>query len=153
MEDKKQLNLYSALGATIVFALIYSELFLLGGFHPDSDPSIVAYVLTTFWVIFLVTFLCLAAHLFEMFLLKNKKQLSVIFYFLIGVLSGGTFSLVYINYDFVYFFTILTTLTTVGSMMFYMIKTSLNSIILRKILIISPLAAIPLLYLVSHFFH
>lgn len=70
-----------------------------------------------------------------------------------GVLSGGTFSLVYINYDFLYFFIILTTLTTVGSMMFHMIKTSLNSMILQKVLIISPLVAIPLLYLVSHFFH
>lgn len=86
MDDKKHLKLYSALGATIVFALIYSELFLLGGFHLDSDPSIVAYLLTTFWVIFLVTFLCLVAHLFEMFLLKKQKTIER--YFLL--FDGGT---------------------------------------------------------------
>ncbi|WP_203361956.1 hypothetical protein [Bacillus sp. REN10] len=149
----KHLNLYSALGATIVFALIYSELFLLGGFHPYSDPSIVPYLLTTFLIISLVTSLCLIAYLFEIFLLKNKKQLSAIFYFFIGILSGGTVSLVYINYEFFYFFIILTTLTTAGSMMFYFIKRSLNSVILQKVLAISPLVVISLVYLLSKFLY
>ncbi|WP_338749536.1 hypothetical protein [Bacillus sp. FJAT-52991] len=149
----KHLNLYAALGATIVFALIYSSFFLLGSFRPYSSTSIVAYSLNTLFIIFLVTFLCLTAHFFEIFLLKNKKQLRAIFYFLMGVLSGGMFSLVYLNYEFVYFFIILTTLTTVGSMMFYLIKTSLNSVTLQKILATSSLVVIPLVYLLSKYLY
>ncbi|OMP68415.1 hypothetical protein [Domibacillus epiphyticus] len=155
----RTLNLISALGATLVFALIYAHGFFLGGFTTDSwngnGYSLYGYVFSTLVVTALVTLICMAAYgleilLFKAVSFKHKKRAGLVFYLFIGIAVGAGLSLFYLPFDeFSYFLTTATVLTTVGSILFYLIKTFVNSAVLKKILAFSPVVAIVLLYVLN----
>ncbi|MGG3451734.1 hypothetical protein [Domibacillus aminovorans] len=152
----RSLDLSSALGATLVFALIYAQAFFLGGFETDdlidTGHSLYGYVVSTVVVFALVTLICMFTYFLEILLFKaisfkHKKRVGVVFYLLVGIVVGVSLSLFYLHFDeFSYFLKTATVLTTVGSILFYFIKTFVDSVALKKILALSPIVTIVVIY-------
>ncbi|MGG3451807.1 hypothetical protein [Domibacillus aminovorans] len=131
-------NLFSALGATLVFALIYAHVFFFRGFGAGSWSGWYGFLFSALVVIILVTVICMVAYgletlLFMIISFKHKKRAGIIFYLFVGVITGTSLSLFYLPYDeFSYFLITATVLTTVGSILFYLVKTFVDSAVVKK---------------------
>jgi cation transport ATPase len=148
----RTLSLSSALGATLAFALIYTHVFFFSGFGAGSWSGWYGFLFKTLVVSALVTVICMVAYgleilLFMIISVQHKKRAEIIFYLFVGMITGASLSLFYLPYDeFVYFLITATVLTTVGSILFYLVKTFVDSAVVKKILSFFPIAMIFLLY-------
>lgn len=142
------LSLSSALGATLAFALIYAHIFFFSGFGAESWSGWYGFLFKTLVISTLVTVICMIAYGLEILLsMTISIRTGIIFYLFIGMITGASLSLFYLPYDeFVYFLITATVLTTVGSILFYFVKTFVDSASVKIILSFSPVVMIFLLY-------